>query len=475
MDIENLISQYIDGDLSNDAEAEMHHLLSVSSEARALFRAQLALRGVAHDTRVLVTPSNELRRNLFDRLRHEGLPATALPSTISAPSPAPSQVGRSLPSSRLDATALRRRRRAVVWALVPIVLLILIVGGSFVLDRDAPEGMAVLHDEGSNAGLPRAGDLGRQPSLPPATTDAGPTSSVQSSAPSTPLQHRAEGTDSANRMAPVSRDAAQPSSDGRGSRRSRPTEAREDRMMAALSDDVDRVERDPIPSAPPRSVPVASASEGPDDGGARSAESAADRVALALPRHRSTAPTTTRLDGDMLLTPTEPDMIPRIASDETDSVRATMAEHEVADGIDEGGDGGGKGESLINVRGGRALADEMGNRSSPDVSLQASGSMDQSGGAGEASLGTASASSAPRTVDSARAQLTKDGPAVKSTPQLDAARTRDADRRSVATLAKWRSSDRRQTAPGIATTTAAAFVRASSALVRASSTPTMSK
>ena len=42
MDIEQLISSYLDGDLTGDQEAELHHTLALSPEARALFREHIA-------------------------------------------------------------------------------------------------------------------------------------------------------------------------------------------------------------------------------------------------------------------------------------------------------------------------------------------------------------------------------------------------------------------------------------------------
>ncbi len=121
MNIEDLISQYIDGTLSSDAEAELHHRLAVSPESRRLFRAHIMLRGVARDQRVLHTPAPDVRAKLFDRLaREEGMapmpvpPAASPAATVAAP-PVPSQV-----LARQERPE-RRRRRALPW-IVPAVI-----------------------------------------------------------------------------------------------------------------------------------------------------------------------------------------------------------------------------------------------------------------------------------------------------------------------------------------------------------------
>ncbi len=132
MNIEDLISQYIDGTLSGDAEAELHHRLAVSPEARRLFRAHIMLRGMARDQRVLHAPTPAMRSSLFDRLqREEGLGDVSV-------MPADDQIA-GLSATALSAAALpihgdvppvasvhvsepgRRRRRILPW-LVPLVI-----------------------------------------------------------------------------------------------------------------------------------------------------------------------------------------------------------------------------------------------------------------------------------------------------------------------------------------------------------------
>lgn len=73
MNIEDLISHYLDGELSPDAEAEMHYQLSLSPEGRKLFREHMALRGAAHDRGLLLQPTPEMRSSLFGRLAEEGM------------------------------------------------------------------------------------------------------------------------------------------------------------------------------------------------------------------------------------------------------------------------------------------------------------------------------------------------------------------------------------------------------------------
>lgn len=79
MNIEELISQYIDGALSSEQEAELHHRLSVSTEDRRLFRQHMALQRLAGDRRMLQQPSPQLREELFARLKNE--PRTMPPAT----------------------------------------------------------------------------------------------------------------------------------------------------------------------------------------------------------------------------------------------------------------------------------------------------------------------------------------------------------------------------------------------------------
>ncbi|MEP7219569.1 MAG: hypothetical protein ABI876_11670, partial [Bacteroidota bacterium] len=136
MNIEDLISQYIDGNLSSEAEAELHHRLAVSPEARKLFRSQIALRSVARDQRVLQTPAPELRSALFGRLqREEGMkPLEGIPASP----PVVAAVARSIPSPAVRDG--RRRRRAAIW-LIPFITALLAVVIVWNGEEDKPAGM----------------------------------------------------------------------------------------------------------------------------------------------------------------------------------------------------------------------------------------------------------------------------------------------------------------------------------------------
>lgn len=157
MNIEELISQYLDGTLSSEAEAELHHRLSVSPEARKIFRAQIALQGVARDARVLHTPSPQMRNALFSRLQREegmgsfadsGAPdvADSVPASPVAPLLMQPQKTISTPSrfaslnhsvSRsglaVNQATERRRRRRLAAILLP--LLVLVVASGIVWQR----------------------------------------------------------------------------------------------------------------------------------------------------------------------------------------------------------------------------------------------------------------------------------------------------------------------------------------------------
>lgn len=124
MNIEELISQYIDGGLSSEAEADLHHRLALSPDARRLFRMHIMLRGVARDQRVMHVPVPEMRARLFDRLaREEGMqvPAVAPVPAAASDSPAPvaESVPRPIPSDAVRRAASRERRRRVLPWLIP--------------------------------------------------------------------------------------------------------------------------------------------------------------------------------------------------------------------------------------------------------------------------------------------------------------------------------------------------------------------
>lgn len=194
MDIELLISQYIDGELSSDAEADLHHRLAVSPEARAVFRAQLALRSVAHDSRILVIPANDLKSRLFNRLQQEGFAPEALPPSLASAAAATPVIEHSIPSPRLDRADHRRRRRAVAWALVPIILLALFIGREYLLEDDLQKGTPIAQDFGPATSGVVPGELpspreGSPRSLTDARTDA------RGHTPPSPLSAPAEDRD----------------------------------------------------------------------------------------------------------------------------------------------------------------------------------------------------------------------------------------------------------------------------------------
>lgn len=163
MDIEQLISSYLDGDLTGDQEAELHHTLALSPEARALFREHISLQRVARDERVLHRPDEMMRAALFARLHEdEGMergaavaagaviatPVAAtllsdgVPDATTAPEPLPDlpRVTRTAPTTPVetrppiaraaDRRDDERRRRRLIPILIPLML-VMIVGGTF--------------------------------------------------------------------------------------------------------------------------------------------------------------------------------------------------------------------------------------------------------------------------------------------------------------------------------------------------------
>ena len=141
MDIELLISQYMDGELSSEEEAELHHALALSPEARVLFREHLTLQGVARDERVLHRPSDDMRDNLFARLQsEEGMKPVAAVASLSAAvashgkperAAVPQRAGDRPPVAAAEHTATeeRRRRRRLIPILIPFV--ICMIAGTF--------------------------------------------------------------------------------------------------------------------------------------------------------------------------------------------------------------------------------------------------------------------------------------------------------------------------------------------------------
>ena len=177
MDIEQLISQYLDGELSSEAEGEFHHKLSVSPEARALFREHLKLQSIARDERLLQRPTTPMRNALFARLQEEegmapvgAVPlfdeeeapsAPPIPAILPTPSravPDPSGDRAPVSSDNDHRSEERRRRRRLIPILIPLMLFC-IVGGVFLMDgrffgEGAEERMMVFNDE-STAGQQR--------------------------------------------------------------------------------------------------------------------------------------------------------------------------------------------------------------------------------------------------------------------------------------------------------------------------------
>lgn len=142
MDLELRISQYIDGELSGEEEAELHHMLAVSPEARALFREHLTLHTVARDERVLHRPTQSMRDDLFARLQaEEGMKPSAVvlasagaSTAVLSDAPTSSPVHRvaedrpAIASQGDTRTEERRRRRRLIPILIPLLLCV-IVGG----------------------------------------------------------------------------------------------------------------------------------------------------------------------------------------------------------------------------------------------------------------------------------------------------------------------------------------------------------
>lgn len=199
MNIEDLISQYIDGSLSAEAEAELHHRLAVSPEARQLFRAHIMLRGLARDQRVLHVPSSEMRSSLFGRLvREEGMQPVGTVSSggsvVAAASTAPAGSGgaRPIPS---DAHRRPARRRFAPW-LIPLVIAGALIGVLWVTDSpDVRQASAVLAQRYERADQPEIG--GDRHAAPGAVDTIAEDGSVRTSAARNSVREPAAG-DAAN-------------------------------------------------------------------------------------------------------------------------------------------------------------------------------------------------------------------------------------------------------------------------------------
>ncbi|MBC8145690.1 MAG: hypothetical protein H7X80_08890, partial [bacterium] len=105
MNIDDLISQYIDGELAGEAEAELHHRLSVAPDDRKRFREQIMLRGIARDRQLLSHPTPAMRTALFARLtQEEGLTAAAATSVALARDRGTSELSTPAASARAEST-----------------------------------------------------------------------------------------------------------------------------------------------------------------------------------------------------------------------------------------------------------------------------------------------------------------------------------------------------------------------------------
>jgi len=77
--IEEIISGYLDNELTPQQEAELHHALSENEEERDIFREHIRLKQAARESLNNFVVSNDLRNNLFNRLQlEEGMSAEAV-------------------------------------------------------------------------------------------------------------------------------------------------------------------------------------------------------------------------------------------------------------------------------------------------------------------------------------------------------------------------------------------------------------
>lgn len=133
MDLDDLISRYIDGELDSQAEAELHHRLSVSPEARSALRSHTALREASRDTRILDTPSPALHAALFNRLQQdEGMARAAAAAVVPAEALAAPR-REAVPSEMHKPGRRVRRRRTALWFALPMVLLATILANEFLI------------------------------------------------------------------------------------------------------------------------------------------------------------------------------------------------------------------------------------------------------------------------------------------------------------------------------------------------------
>lgn len=197
MNIEELISLYLDGELSSEAEGELHYQLAVSPDDRKVFHELIALRSVARDQRVLHVPDSGMRSALFERLqREEGMktvPAIPLPALTQSKRTDSTPYGAARPPiepERRERRAERRRRR-VIPLLLSLLLLVIASGVTWDVWNDGStnrEGTIAALKETPNGLRPAAPSVAAQhPTTPPEIgTVAADSATIAASATSEP-------------------------------------------------------------------------------------------------------------------------------------------------------------------------------------------------------------------------------------------------------------------------------------------------
>lgn len=289
MNIEDLISQYIDGTLSSDAEAELHHRLAVSPESRRLFRAHIMLRGVARDQRVLHTPAPDVRAKLFDRLaREEGMAAMPVPpvasqaAKVGAPVPSPAMARQERPE--------RRRRRALPWLIPTMIASALLVflwsTGRFGVPSSGPQ----LADGGGTAGTPQREVLEDKPVSSPESGLKSAGSAPSGAAPvvssAAPVERKGSGLMADAALETQSRSLAPATVSARVARSKASRHQAADGMIAAVTpqegQDDRMMEESQMMAPPPPPPPPALASRQKFEGdGARDTESSSKSFAFS--------------------------------------------------------------------------------------------------------------------------------------------------------------------------------------------------
>lgn len=84
--IEEIISAYLDNELPQEKEAELHQLLSENEEDRVIFRQHIKLQQLARESQCIVSASPTLKTALFTRLQmEEGMTYQAKNALIDKP------------------------------------------------------------------------------------------------------------------------------------------------------------------------------------------------------------------------------------------------------------------------------------------------------------------------------------------------------------------------------------------------------